>query len=72
MTRPFFSRDRISDFDNFARHADDILSQMKARFREGYAVDFQVSTPLTYNSHRHGVLTNQTGCHLAFHTGFGN
>ncbi|KAF7982653.1 hypothetical protein HWV62_27101 [Athelia sp. TMB] len=41
MTRPFFSRDRISDFDNFARHADDILSQMKARFREGYAVDFQ-------------------------------
>lgn len=42
MTRPFFSRDRISDFDNFSHHADAVISQMKVRFREGHAVDFQV------------------------------
>lgn len=41
MTRPFFSKDRISHFDNFGRHADDALGQLKARLREGHAVDFQ-------------------------------
>ncbi|KZP20536.1 cytochrome P450 [Athelia psychrophila] len=41
MTRPFFSRDRISDFENFAHHADNVIYQMKTRFKEGYAVDFQ-------------------------------
>ena len=44
MTRPFFSKDRISHFDNFDRHATDALTQMKARMREGYAVDWQVCT----------------------------
>lgn len=44
MTRPFFTKDRISHFDIFNRHAEDAISQMKARFREGYALDFQVST----------------------------
>ncbi|KAG8218206.1 cytochrome P450 [Butyriboletus roseoflavus] len=41
MTRPFFSRDRISDFDIFERHAEDAIHQMKIRLREGYPVDFQ-------------------------------
>lgn len=41
MTRPFFSRERISDFDIFARHADDLLSQIKSRVKEGYAIDVQ-------------------------------
>ena len=41
MTRPFFSKDRISHFDIFDRHAADALSQLKARLREGYAVDIQ-------------------------------
>jgi len=41
MTRPFFSKDRVSHFDNFERHADDAIAQIKARFKEGYAVDFQ-------------------------------
>lgn len=41
MTRPFFSRDRISHFDIFDRHADDALKLMKARFKQGYPVDFQ-------------------------------
>ncbi|KIK16479.1 hypothetical protein PISMIDRAFT_113306 [Pisolithus microcarpus 441] len=41
MTRPFFSKDRISHFDIFEKHADDALSQAKARLQEGYPVDFQ-------------------------------
>ncbi|GAW05475.1 cytochrome p450 [Lentinula edodes] len=41
ITRPFFSRDRITDFDIFDRHADEAIRKMKARFKEGYAADFQ-------------------------------
>jgi hypothetical protein len=41
MTRPFFSRDRISDFDTFERHADKALSILKSRFAQGVAVDIQ-------------------------------
>lgn len=43
MTRPFFSRDRISDFDIFDRHTTEAIAIMKQRFEEGYPVDFQVS-----------------------------
>uniref|UniRef100_A0A8H7XXV3 Cytochrome P450 n=1 Tax=Psilocybe cubensis TaxID=181762 RepID=A0A8H7XXV3_PSICU len=41
MTRPFFSRERISHFDNFDRHAEDAITQLKSRLREGHPVDFQ-------------------------------
>ncbi|KAE9407488.1 cytochrome P450 [Gymnopus androsaceus JB14] len=41
MTRPFFTRDRITHFDMFDRHAETFISLMKGRFRSGYAVDFQ-------------------------------
>ncbi|KAG2745878.1 cytochrome P450 [Suillus brevipes Sb2] len=41
MTRPFFSHDRISHFNTFDRHAEGAITQMKARFRAGYPVDFQ-------------------------------
>ncbi|KAI0916862.1 hypothetical protein AcW1_007802 [Taiwanofungus camphoratus] len=41
MSRPFFSRDRISDFALFARHADVALSAMRARTRSGSPIDFQ-------------------------------
>ncbi|VDB86505.1 unnamed protein product [Peniophora sp. CBMAI 1063] len=41
MARPFFSRDRISHFDIFNRHVDDVLVQAKHRLREGHALDFQ-------------------------------
>lgn len=41
MTRPFFTRDRISHFDIFDRHAEDAIRHMKARFREGHPLDFQ-------------------------------
>lgn len=41
MTRPFFSRERISDFELFGRHADDAISKLASRLSEGEAVDFQ-------------------------------
>ena len=41
MTRPFFTKDRVIDFDIFEKHAEDALGQLKIRLREGYPVDFQ-------------------------------
>ncbi|KAG7440388.1 cytochrome P450 monooxygenase pc-3 [Guyanagaster necrorhizus] len=41
MTRPLFSKDRISDFENFEKHATSTISQIKSRLREGYPVNFQ-------------------------------
>ena len=41
MTRPFFSKDRISDFELFDHHADQIIAKMKERLKDGVAVDFQ-------------------------------
>lgn len=41
MTRPFFNKDRISHFDIFDKHAEDAISQLKIRLRDGYPVDFQ-------------------------------
>jgi len=41
MARPFFSRDRVSDFDVFDRHADLVVAKMKERFSQGIAVDVQ-------------------------------
>ena len=41
MTRPFFSKDRISDFELFDHHADQLIAKMKDRLKDGVAVDFQ-------------------------------
>ncbi|KAJ7061664.1 cytochrome P450 monooxygenase pc-1 [Mycena amicta] len=41
ITRPFFTRDRISHFDIFDSHAEDVIALLKLRTRAGYAVDFQ-------------------------------
>ncbi|KZT68533.1 cytochrome P450 [Daedalea quercina L-15889] len=41
MTRPFFSRDKISHFDIFDRHAETALSKMSQSFCNNHAVDFQ-------------------------------
>ncbi|KIL58254.1 hypothetical protein M378DRAFT_170840 [Amanita muscaria Koide BX008] len=41
ITRPAFTRDRISDYEMFDRHAKTVISQIKKRLKEGYAVDFQ-------------------------------
>jgi hypothetical protein len=42
MTRPFFSRERISDFDIYDKHCDTTLQLAKIRLAEGYPFDFQV------------------------------
>ena len=42
MTRPFFSRERISDFDIYDKHCDTTLQLAKTRLAEGYPFDFQV------------------------------
>jgi hypothetical protein len=39
MTRPFFSRDRISNLDIFSRHSEDALGIIKAS--QGVAFDYQ-------------------------------
>ena len=41
MTRPFFNKEKIAHFDNFDRHADDIIRQAKTRLAEGHPIDFQ-------------------------------
>ena len=41
MSRQFFTKDRISHFDNFDRHADIAISKLRDRLREGVAVDVQ-------------------------------
>lgn len=55
MTRPFFTRERISDFELFGRHADIAIAKIKERVNErddreeavgqagqiGRAIDFQ-------------------------------
>ncbi|KAI0030853.1 cytochrome P450 monooxygenase pc-3 [Vararia minispora EC-137] len=41
MTRPFFNKERISDFDIFDEHALDAIAQAKQRLAAGYPVDFQ-------------------------------
>ncbi|KAL4078828.1 cytochrome P450 [Scleroderma yunnanense] len=41
MTRPFFSKDRISRFDIFEVHVEDAINQVKNRLQEGYPVDLQ-------------------------------
>jgi hypothetical protein len=42
VARPFFNKDRITDFELFDNHALETISVMKARLAEGYPVEFQV------------------------------
>ncbi|KAL0574430.1 Protein kinase alk2 [Marasmius crinis-equi] len=41
MTRPFFSKDRIRDFEIFDHHALETIRLMKNRLAEGHPVEFQ-------------------------------
>ncbi|KAF8317441.1 cytochrome P450 monooxygenase pc-3 [Clavulina sp. PMI_390] len=41
LARPFFARDRISDFEIFEKHAESIIEIMKASFRSGTPLDIQ-------------------------------
>jgi hypothetical protein len=42
ITRPFFTKDRVSDFENFERHTQAALKSARARLAEGFPIDFQV------------------------------
>ncbi|KDR66458.1 hypothetical protein GALMADRAFT_259236 [Galerina marginata CBS 339.88] len=41
ITRPFFTRERISDFEIYDRNCDLALKEAKKRLSEGYPIDFQ-------------------------------
>ncbi|KAF9040809.1 cytochrome P450 [Panaeolus papilionaceus] len=41
MTRPFFTKERISDFEIYARTSDRSLDEAQMRLAEGYSIDFQ-------------------------------
>ncbi|TFK72654.1 cytochrome P450 [Pluteus cervinus] len=41
ITRPVFTRDRISDFNLFDRHTEAVISALKSRLRQNQPVDFQ-------------------------------
>ncbi|KAJ7053490.1 cytochrome P450 monooxygenase pc-1 [Mycena amicta] len=41
MTRPFFSKERISHFDTLDTHAELVVSSLQSRSRAGHAIDFQ-------------------------------
>jgi len=46
MTRPFFTRERISDFEIYDRNCSLSLKEAGARAKEGYSIDFQVELRL--------------------------
>ncbi|KAL1723989.1 cytochrome P450 [Schizophyllum commune] len=53
MTRPFFTRDRISHFALFDRHAEEAIALVKQRLREGHPVDFAENPPPTFDAAKH-------------------
>lgn len=56
MTRPFFTRDRITQFELYDRHADAAISQMKHRLRSGYSVDIQARRSYHISCLRNDVI----------------
>jgi hypothetical protein len=60
MTRPFFNKERVSDFEIFGRHADDAIRQLQARLREGHPVDVQVQSSLRSNDYCLLILAYRT------------
>ncbi|KAH9476510.1 Cytochrome P450 monooxygenase 75 [Psilocybe cubensis] len=41
ITRPMFTRERISHFELFDRRSSQVVDKLRERLRQGYAVDFQ-------------------------------
>ena len=50
MSRPFFTRERISDFDIYDKNCANALKLAKTRLEEGYPVEFQVLFFLAHQS----------------------
>jgi hypothetical protein len=44
MTRPFFNKVRVTDFDIFERHASDAIGQAVKRLSDGYPINIEVRT----------------------------
>ena len=51
MTRPFFTRERINDFDIYDKHCATTLQLARTRLAEGYPIEFQVNL-FSYESAR--------------------
>ncbi|KAF7291833.1 Glycosyltransferase family 39 protein [Mycena chlorophos] len=70
MTRPFFTRERITDFDTFDKYATEVLNLAAARLREGYPVDIQdIAARFTLDSATaflFGDSVNSTAAGLAY------
>ncbi|KAF7355671.1 Cytochrome P450 monooxygenase pc-3 [Mycena sanguinolenta] len=41
ISRPFFTKERISNLQGYARHSDRALARLTERLQSGYAIDFQ-------------------------------
>jgi hypothetical protein len=67
MTRPFFNRERVTDFDIFDRHAHDAIGQAATRFAAGYPIDFQVEASYRITYSIQVVLTVDRIWHLVSH-----
>ncbi|KAH9483162.1 Cytochrome P450 monooxygenase 75 [Psilocybe cubensis] len=66
MTRPFFTRERISDFDIYDRNCDLSIKAAKQRLKEGYTVDFQdLVSRFTLDSASEFLFGNNVGSLLA-------
>ncbi|KAF9475912.1 cytochrome P450 monooxygenase pc-3 [Pholiota conissans] len=66
MTRPFFTRERISDFEIYHRNCDISLSHAKHRIAEGHPVDFQdLVSRFTLDSATEFLFGNNVGSLLA-------
>lgn len=66
MTRPFFSRDRVTHFDIFERHAQGAIKQLRARLSEGHPVDMQVCIKAFCYS---DIFITQLGPCISLHDG---
>ena len=48
ITRPFFTRERIHDFEIYERNCEIAIAHSKKRLAEGHSIDFQASAIETY------------------------
>ncbi|KDR74319.1 hypothetical protein GALMADRAFT_227391 [Galerina marginata CBS 339.88] len=63
MTRPFFTRERISDFDIYRRNCDTSLAEATSRLSEGYPIDFQdLAARFTLDSATEFLFGTSVGC----------
>ena len=69
MTRPFFSRERVTDMEIFQRHADEAIFRIKERCQTGEPIEFQVGHPKP-GSVVPILITFGLGPRWTFHDGF--